>query len=121
MATARQTEPESLSRLFNASLGGGNIPPEAAERFIITFDRADAAWLRGYTHLLSALIEFRLAHDGKASFDVSAHMLFPDAGPAQCHPQPPAGQPDRICRMARSCRFIAAIHLMHWQVTEPER
>ena len=51
-------EPERLWRVLDSSLGGGNIPDEAAERFIITFDRADATWLRGYTHLLSALIEF---------------------------------------------------------------
>ena len=56
------------------------MPREAAEGFIVTFDRADAAWLRGYANLLSALLEFMLAHDGKASFDASAHMLFPEAG-----------------------------------------
>ena len=71
------SQEESLFALFNASLGRNRIPAEAGARFIITFDRGDAAWLRGYANLLSALIDFVLAHDGKASFDISAQVLFP--------------------------------------------
>ena len=70
---------ESLFGVFNATLAGGSMPPEAAQGFTVTFDRGDASWLRGYANLLGALLEFMLAHDGKASFDVSAHMLFPGA------------------------------------------
>ena len=81
---------ESLFGVFNATLAGGTMPPEAAQGFTVTFDRGDASWLRGYANLLSALLEFMLAHDGKASFDVSAHMLFPGAGlpNAELDPQP---------------------------------
>jgi hypothetical protein len=114
-------EEERLWRVFDASLGGGNLTPEMAERFIITFDRGDASWLRGYSHLLSALIEFMLAHDGKASFDASAHMLFPNAG----LPNAALDQQDRIPEDYAEFRpladAIAAVHLLHWNVTEPER
>ena len=95
-------EQESLFSLFNATLGGGNLPPETAERFIITFDRGDAAWLRGYANLLSALLEFLLAHDGRASFEASAHMLFPHANLPECHSRPTAGHLPRIPRHGAS-------------------
>ncbi|MBL8894315.1 MAG: hypothetical protein JNJ53_06915 [Rhizobiales bacterium] len=114
-------EQEELWRVLDASLGGGNISQEQAERFIITFDRADAAWLRGYTNLLSALIEFMLAHDGKASFDVSAHMLFPEAGLPNAALEQQNRAPDQYFDMASIADVLAAIHLMHWEVREPER
>lgn len=43
------------------------------------FDGADAKWLQGYTHLLSAMVEILLAHDWEVSFDQSFHVFFPDA------------------------------------------
>ncbi|MFO0993225.1 MAG: hypothetical protein U1E67_14970 [Hyphomicrobiales bacterium] len=114
-------EQEELWRVLDASLGGGNISQAEAERFIITFDRADAAWLRGYVNLLSALIEFMLAHDGKASFDASAHMLFPEAGLPNAALEQQHRTPDQYFDMASIADVLAAIHLMHWDVREPER
>ncbi len=114
-------EPERLWRVLDSSLGGGAVPAETAERFIITFDRADSAWLRGYTHLLSALIEFMLAHDGRASFEASAHMLFPDAGLPNSVLNRQNVKPDEWFNPAHIADVIAAIHLMHWEVKEPER
>ena len=115
------TEQESLFAVFNATLAGNSLPKEAGERFSITFDRADAAWLRGYSNLLSAMIEFLLAHDGKASFDVSAQMLFPNAGlPFAVLNQQSRGA-DPYFDIAPASDLIAAIHMMHWPVTEPPR
>ena len=114
------SQEESLFALFNASLGRNRIPAEAGARFIITFDRGDAAWLRGYANLLSALIDFVLAHDGKASFDISAQVLFPNAGlpneilNRQGRPVDPAFDEATVADM------VAAIHMMHWLVTEPK-
>lgn len=112
---------EELWRILDASLGGGNISQADAERFIIVFDRADAAWLRGYVNLLSALIEFMLAHDGKASFDASAQMLFPDAGLPNAVLEHQHGTPDQYLDFTSIADIVAAIHLMHWDVREPER
>jgi hypothetical protein len=119
--SGRADEQESLFSLFNATLGGGNLPPESAGRLIITFDRADATWLRGYGHLLSALIEFLLAHDGKASFDVSAHMLFPDAGLPNAVLNRQADNPPGDAEIGAATDLIAAIHLMNWAPAEPDR
>jgi hypothetical protein len=114
-------EQEALWRVLDSSLGGGNIPPEAAERYIITFDRADASWLRGYTHLLSALIEFGLAHDQREGFDATFHMLFPRANL-------PGAALNAFTRQDLSgfndgaiADLIAYIHLLHWDVVEPAR
>ena len=114
-------EQEELWRVLDASLGGGNISQAEAEHFIIVFDRADAAWLRGYVNLLSALIEFMLAHDGKASFDASAHMLFPEAGLPNAVLEHQHRAPEQYFDMASIADVAAAIHLMHWDVREPER
>ena len=114
-------EGETLWRVLDSSLGGGNIPAEAVDRFIITFDRADVAWLRGYTHLLRALLEFGLAHDWRMGFDASFHMLFPGAQlpNALLNTLPP--RPDDWFDAPSIADTIAFIHLMHWEVTEPER
>lgn len=115
------TEDEALWRVLDATLGGGNIPPEMAERFIISFDRGDAAWLRGYSHLLSALIEFQLAHDWQASFEASFHMMFPRAGLPNAVLNDYQGQPGDWIELGPAADFVAFIHLAHWPVSEPER
>lgn len=74
------SDDETLWRVFDSTLGGGNITVQDAEAFVVVLDRGDAAWLRGYTHLLSALLEFPLAHDWQQGFDASFHMFFPRAG-----------------------------------------
>ncbi len=38
-------------------------------KFLVKFDRGDVAWLRGYCHLLSAMLDAYLAIDGKWIFD----------------------------------------------------
>lgn len=111
---------ESLFGVFNATLAGGTMPAEAAQAFVVSFDRGDAAWLRGYANLLSALLEFVLAHDGKASFDVSAHMLFPGAGLPNAELDALPGTEGEFVP-GPAADLIAAIHLMHWQPAEPER
>jgi hypothetical protein len=112
---------EALWQVLDASLGGGNITAEAAERFIITFDRADVAWLRGYTHLLSALMEFMLAHDWQPSFDSSFHMLFPNAGLPNAILNDIPKRPDEWFDAGPIADVIAFVHLAHWPVAEPER
>ena len=117
--TAR--EDETLWRVFNATLGGGNLAAQDAERFVIVFDRGDVAWLRAYTHLLSALAEFMLACDWQASFDTTFHMFFPNADLPnsilnEYRPESFEGfDPGPIADM------IAFIHLAHWPLKEPER
>ena len=115
------SEAETLWRVFDSTLGGGNLTAQDAESFVIVFDRGDAAWLRGYSHLLSALLEFPLAHDWQLGFDASFHMFFPRAGLPNAildvTPSNLFGDPSA----ASFADLIAFIHLMHWPVTEPKR
>lgn len=115
------TDQEALWRVLDATLGGGNIPDEAAERFIIAFDRGDAAWLRGYTHLLSAMLEFGLAHDWQVAFDTTFHMIFPGAALPNAVLNDYTTPSMSGFAAGPIADFIAFIHLAHWPVTEPER
>jgi len=47
-----------------------------AEKLVITFDRGDVCWLRGYVHFLCANCEVLLALDGKEVFESVGHRFF---------------------------------------------
>jgi uncharacterized protein (TIGR03000 family) len=49
------------------------------EEMLVVFDRGDVAWLRGYCHLLMALAEIFLAHDGQEFFDRVGSLFFANA------------------------------------------
>jgi hypothetical protein len=49
---------------------------EQADKFLITFDRGDVHWLRGYGHLLAALGELVLALDVQELFECTGHFFF---------------------------------------------
>ncbi|HEX7110733.1 MAG TPA: hypothetical protein VF224_15970 [Aestuariivirga sp.] len=115
------SEDEALWRVFNATLGGGNIPEGAADQFIISFDRGDVAWLRGYTHLLGAILDFVLAHDWQDGFDSTFHMIFPNAGLPNAVLDDYRPVQNQYFDLATAADVIAFIHLMHWPVAEPER
>ncbi|MFT3986208.1 hypothetical protein [Aestuariivirga sp.] len=115
-------ESETLWKVFDATLGGNMIQPEQAAQFVIKFDRGDASWLRGYANLLSAILDFQLAHDWHESFDVTFHMLFPNAG----LPGAVVNEYERPFQYSgfddgTFADLITFIHLAHWPVTEPER
>lgn len=49
-----------------------------AKDFNIVLDKGDFHWLLGYSHLLMALCDFYLAHDGQALFESTAHLFYPN-------------------------------------------
>jgi hypothetical protein len=103
----------------------GRWPPEAMKALEVKFDSGDAAWLRAYTHALSALCEFLLAHDFHASFDALApHFWARPKTPFAAElaaPAPPNMWTDFEPRPATLADLIAAIHLLNWPVVAPER
>jgi len=111
-------EDEALWRVLAAVNRRSGLDAETAAQFRIRLDSADVHWLRGYTHLLSALLEFYLSHDGKRLFDHTAHLYFerPDT------PYPFLAELQVDGSMA-SIAFdaIALIHLIDLPVVEPER
>jgi hypothetical protein len=99
-------------------------PAPGAESFPVGFDLADVYWLRGYANVLATSAEFLLAHDFRATFDATFQLLFPRAGVPfsrflrQFEPPVP-GRP----RFDTDSIFdlVAFIHLLRWEVVEPQR
>jgi hypothetical protein len=86
----------------------------------VTFDRADAIWLRGYCNLLSVFCEFALAHDGQEIFDSTAHLFFQKVD----SPYPFLQEGRRVFEVSGDwdiADVIAFIHLIRLPVAEPDR
>jgi hypothetical protein len=117
------SEGETLWRIYaglNRGLRpGAEIRPPDAEAFVIGFDYADVLWLRGYCHLLSSLCDVGLAYDQQALFDAVGRHLFDNAD-APALPQELLRQPDRPFE-DEIADAIAAIHLSHFPLQEPQR
>ena len=72
----KATSEEELWRVM-ARLNPGRMPDEkVAHRFGVHLDVADARWLEGYCHLLSALGESALAYDTSKLFEHCGHLFF---------------------------------------------
>ncbi|MER9925456.1 hypothetical protein NKJ84_21445 [Mesorhizobium sp. M0048] len=115
---------ESAAAIMAVLSRGGGVPDAAAPALTFRFDRADGYWLQGYAEFLMAQADFWLAHDFKNTFDGSFHMLFPRAKlPLQDTLVPlDAGMNGGILTSEwRLADFISLVHLINWQVVEPER
>jgi hypothetical protein len=116
-------EDETLWRIYAALNNGlrltGQVTPPDAESFVIAFDYGDVYWLCGYCHLLSSICETVLAYDQQMLFDAVAHHLF-DKPAAPAIPQEILKQSDRPWE-SEIADAIAAIHLAHFALKEPER
>jgi hypothetical protein len=115
-------ESESLITLVNRYLGAprndgvnGNL--------LIVFDRGDVAWLRGYCHLLMALAEIALAHDGSELFDCTAHIFFAKPQTPHTFLTKKSDEPVfyDIGDGVDVIDLIALIHLIRLPVQEPAR
>ena len=109
---------ETLGRVM-ASLLNQRSEPVSQE---VAFDRADATWLRGYTHILSAFLEFVLAYDWSETYAAAAHHFFAGAREAgsplhgDAEPSPMLGRDGGTI-----ADTIAMLHLVRWPLAEPER
>ncbi len=119
-----KAEPDE--RLFNLytqlnAAARNQVTAEAAKDFLIAFDRADVAWLRGYCHLLMAMSDVYLAHDAHELFAHTAPYFFPRAEtPFPFLKRGPNAQRKDI-EMADAMDAIAFIHLVNFPVKEPAR
>lgn len=111
---------ESLWQLlvrFNAGAAGQT--PAGLEQLVIAFDQADAHWLCGYCHLLSALMEFALLYDAHEQFERTGHLFFARVD----------GPYDFLARGSKVFAWgeadimdlIALIHTTNFPVKDPER
>lgn len=126
----KASEEETLWKIYarlNGRFQADQANPAAgeAEAFPISFDRGDAAWLRGYCHLLMSLTEIYLAHDAKRLFEHTAHLFFAKPktpfsflknAPEGLNPM--GGNGPRIGLIGD---LLAFVHLIHFPVKEPAR
>jgi hypothetical protein len=95
-----------------------------AESLPVSFDLADVYWLRGYAHVMAVSAEFFLAYDFRATFDATFHLFFPRAGLPFSRlirePEPFVPGRSRL-DMGPIFDFVAFIHLVRWEVAEPQR
>lgn len=96
------------------------VTEEQAVRFIIAFDRADAAWLRGYYNLLSAILDFQLGYDFEITFDDNYHLLFPRAQlPGSLVVQKQSKEADKF--VAQVGDAVVMVQELNWPVARPKR
>lgn len=110
---------ESLWRIFAWAIGTQWALPDD-ESLVAMLDRADVEWLRGYCHLLSALLEVGLAYDAHELFERVGHLVFEQ-------PVTPYG----FLIDSRNATtnpwgetlvdLIAGIHLLNFPVAQPQR
>ena len=113
---------ESAAAIIDALANNSGDAPDASP-LVFRFDRADGYWLQGYANFLMAQADFWLAHDFRQAFDQSFQMLFPKAGlPMQDALVPlDDGNGTMFGSEWRIADFVSFVHLVYWQVIEPER
>lgn len=74
----KKNKSEDLNVFLDELFELNKIPPKRRPTTVIAFDYADVIWLRGYTHVLRSMLEFALAYDAEALWDVSAYRIFPN-------------------------------------------
>ena len=88
------------------------------EDLVICFDSADAAWLQGYTHFLTGVLDILTAYDWMPVWNQCAHVVFRNP-----QPMPPIA-PHSIVRermeMAMALDMIAALHEMRLENVQPD-
>ena len=95
-----------------------------AEPFEVAFDTADALWLRGYCHVLSASLEFLLAYDWHAAFESSGRLFYPNLKPAPLGGAALATGIKDDWLFGDSQNFADMLALLHntsWPLVEAER
>jgi hypothetical protein len=114
----KASDNESLGFILQAL--SRTADPQSPPDLSFSFDKADVLWLRGYVQFITAAAQFGLSVDFEETFNKTAHAYFPRAGlPMQ----------EELVRPAQSMGFVdnnfgdalALIHLLNWQVKDPER
>lgn len=101
----------SLNRIMNTNAA-------SEQDLVVNFDSADAAWLKGYTHLLTGILEVLMAYDWSPVWNQMAYLLFTSP-----NPMPPlakyavSGQGQGPSDWAD---MIAAVHELRLEVKDGE-
>ncbi|QQE13406.1 hypothetical protein JD969_08100 [Planctomycetota bacterium] len=110
-----RSEKESFATAF-AILTRIPLDQERASDFYVAFDQADAVWLEGYCHLVSAICDFGLAHDYRDLFERCSHLLIEKVE----SPYPYLTHRQRGHNEMFFLDAIAAIHSVNFEVIDEE-
>jgi hypothetical protein len=118
-------ELETLASLMTR-LGMTQAPRAAAQQFFeVDFDNADALWLRGYVHVLSASLEFVLAYDWREAFERAGQLFYPRIAPPPfgAAGAAPFNEPSRffLADAPQFADLIALVHEIRWPLAEAAR
>lgn len=117
-ASQERTTLMNVVRAMNPRVVRRNAPATEPVPFEVAFDRADALWLQGYCHLLSAGLEAVLAYDWRQTFDKTAGLFYPRlklSGESAGRGGGFGGDEFAIADA------IALVHEIRWQPVEPQR
>lgn len=95
--------------------------PKEPGELIVGFDAADAAWLRGYCHVMSAVGEMILAYDWTDQFERTAHLLYPRVHSPYPYLAEEGVGPFFGFGAQNLLDAITFIHTINYEVLEPER
>ena len=119
-ADGKAGDDETLWRIYAQLNRRASIDKRAAEEFVITFDKADVHWLRGYCHLLAATCDTVLAYDFRELFERTGHVVFEKVE----SPDPYLSTARRLWDVGGGLDIadvIAMIHLINFPLAEEER
>jgi hypothetical protein len=116
VASDNETAGAALTFLFT----GGRNRGEEIPSFIIGADRTDAEWLIAYCHVFMGFGELHLAHNQRELFERAGHLIFPNIETPHSYI---IGRNvfDPMGAGVDVTDFIAAVHLLRFDVDEPER
>ncbi|MAX39445.1 hypothetical protein [Gimesia sp.] len=102
---------------------GSPAQQQAAEKFLIRFDRGDADWLAGYCNFLCAWGEVLLAVDGQEMFNCTAHLFFEKVETPYLFLMEGSRNLNDLRRFDRPLisDILAFIHLWRFELKEPDR
>jgi len=110
-------EAEKLWRVYGTvNRRARTVTREAADGFVVSFDKADVHWLRGYCHLLMAICDVGLAYDWQELFERTGHRLFSKV--ASPYSPPKATEYDLVGAILDE---VAMVHLVRFPVQDAER
>jgi hypothetical protein len=117
----KAVESETFWRIYARVNSQTGLTDEQVKAFVITFDAADACWLRGYCHLLMALAESSLAYDWRELFERIGHRVFAEIDPPSPFQDEPVEENELSWGISMYADYIALIHLINFDVSEPKR
>jgi hypothetical protein len=113
----KSSEEETFWQVFTAVAWRAAKLDTEQQRFEIGFDKADVHWMIGYTRLLRAMAKAWLAYDTEQFFNQTAALFFTGVSSPMAQLDDEKQTSIDFDTIADA---IAAIHLMHFAVAEPD-